>query len=135
MEETVTLGLGGGVSLVLCGWLIRFVVTTAAAGGLSQGSAVGIRTHATRSSEAAWAAGHRAAEPWTRRVSWWAVVVGTVLTAGGLAAASGLEQVRGPVMGVLFGLGFGGLLLGLVPITRAANRGAREADAEVGPAS
>lgn len=111
-----------------------FVITSAAVAELGKNSSVGIRTRATQASEAAWVAGHRAAVPWTRRVSWYAVVVGALLTVGGLAAAAGLEPVWGPLLLVLYALGFGGLLLGVVPITRAANRAAREAHTDAYPA-
>ncbi|MFD0483075.1 SdpI family protein [Kineococcus sp. GCM10028916] len=83
-----------------------------------RGGLVGIRTRATTRSDAAWAAGHRAAE---RPARWCAVVcaVSTVVLLG-LALAGGSEQV------VLIAAAVGGLaaVVALVLVTRRANAAA-----------
>ena len=57
-------GLSLGVGLVFLSLIIHFVRNEAVSGRLDRNSAIGIRTKATRSSDAAWLAGHRAAGPW-----------------------------------------------------------------------
>lgn len=57
-------GLSLGVGLVFLSLIIHFVQNEAVSGRLDRNSAIGIRTKATRSSDAAWLAGHRAAGPW-----------------------------------------------------------------------
>lgn len=57
-------GLSLGVGLVFLSLIIHFVSNQAVSGKLDRNSAIGIRTKATRSSEYAWLAGHRAAGPW-----------------------------------------------------------------------
>lgn len=56
-------GLSLGVGLVFLSLITHFVRNQAVSGKLDRNSAIGIRTKATRSSDAAWSAGHRAAGP------------------------------------------------------------------------
>lgn len=128
--EAVGLGLGGGLSLVLCGWLVWFTTSMAARGGLAQNAVAGIRTTATQASEEAWVAGHEAALPWARRVAWWSVAVGTLMTVGRFVAAGGSAEVWDPALIVFFAVGYGGFILGLVPVVRSANRAARAAQGQ-----
>ena len=56
-------GLSLSVGLVFLSLVIHFVSKAAVSGKLDRNSAIGIRTKATRSSDSAWLAGHRAAGP------------------------------------------------------------------------
>ena len=57
-------GLIFGVGLLFLAGVLQTVKSQVSSGTLTRNSAVGIRTKATQSSDAAWEAGHRAAGPW-----------------------------------------------------------------------
>lgn len=80
---------GIGVLVAASGWLVIAIARRAADGRLGPNGWVGIRTRATRSSEAAWVAAHTAGYPMTLR--------------GGVAAIA--TSVAAPIVGVAVGNG------------------------------
>lgn len=125
-ETNLVMGLLGGVSLILGGGLIWGLTRMAAAGGLGNNAAAGIRTAATTASPQAWAAGHRAALPWARRLGIFSLVWGGVLVTCGFLEVADPEAPHPMTIGA-YAVGFGGLLLGCIPLARSANRAARDA--------
>lgn len=57
-------GIVSAVGLLSLSGLLHAIARQATTGRLGRNSAVGIRTRATRASDPAWRAGHRAAGPW-----------------------------------------------------------------------
>lgn len=93
-----------------------FPVSLPAKGRVARGGLVGLRTPATKRSDAAWLAGHRAALPVTTGV----VVVAALF---GLVLAFETPKLRlSPEAGLLIGLGIcvGGLLVATAIADRAA---------------
>lgn len=90
---------------------------------------VGIRTRATLRSDAAWQAGHRAAEPLTRRTAQVAAAAGalTVLVAAGLEWAGVAESAAVPVTLAVLGLGYAVFLVLTLRLAVLAHRAARAA--------
>ncbi|MDF1705848.1 MAG: SdpI family protein [Aeromicrobium sp.] len=104
-------------SLVSVALLLGWCAGASRAGTLERNALIGIRTRATMASDAAWAAGHHAAEPALRAAAWAcgaAGLVGTVLAIVGTWLA-----------GVAVGAGYGALLVMLVLATARASRAAR----------
>lgn len=56
-------GLAAGAGLLFLATVLHLVRSQIDSGSFDRNSAVGIRTRATRSSDAAWTAGHQAASP------------------------------------------------------------------------
>lgn len=110
--------LGDLVAAAAMWWTVR----AASVGRLKLNSFSGIRTAATMASPAAWLAGHRAALPGTRRLA-----AGCV----GAAAVSLLLLIPGWVEAAfaVATLGLVVVLVGSVPIVRAANTAARAVSA------
>lgn len=105
-------------SLVMVGALLAWLAHASDQQHLGRNGAVGIRTRATLRSDAAWAAGHRAAVPLTRLSAW-----ASWLGAGTTIALLALDQVWAwmPLVAgyvAMFGL--------LMAATVQANRAARE---------
>ncbi|RKN04612.1 SdpI family protein [Streptomyces radicis] len=88
MEEAGAL-LSAAIGLAMLSALTHFIRNAAAEGTLERNGAIGLRTRVTRSSDAAWRAGHRAAGPWLLAcaVTGYAMAAGTA--AGAVAAMSG----------------------------------------------
>lgn len=120
MDAAAVLPLVGSffiLSLVFLGtaWTIR-------TGMLERNGVVGIRTRATKVSDQAWAAGHRAAYGALRMTGWLCLGVGVLTTMLALV-------VRGrylvPVVLSIAVVGYVALVVGLIVIVREANAGAR----------
>lgn len=126
MDETsVGMGLLGGLMLIPVSALVWTVTAWGARGELAAGHSVGIRTRATTASNQAWRAGHEAALPWARRTGIGGMVLGVLLALSVLLP----DSEESPAVGVtvlLYVLGYGGLLVGSVAMTRAANRAAHQ---------
>lgn len=109
-------------TLCLAGLLVIVIVRQAANGDLPRNGLIGLRTKATRRSDAAWTAGHQAAIPWVRL----SVGLGSGLAI--LGAIVSFTSVPVVIPAVLSGLGylaFVGLLLWAIPV---ANRAAKAAE-------
>jgi hypothetical protein len=89
-------------------------------GDLPRSGSLGIRTKATKASDATWLAGHRAAAPVVRTVSLMTSVVALVIIVLGFTVDAGWVTAVGIVP-------FGVVLIGLVPVVQAANAAAKEA--------
>lgn len=109
--------------LAVCAAALWRSTLAAADGSLARNGGVGIRTAATRRSDAAWQAAHRAAVPLAQRLAVACLVMAAVVLAVGILAGSHVVLVFAAEM-----VGYLVLLLGVVPVVRAANRAAREAD-------
>ncbi|CAB4962402.1 unannotated protein [freshwater metagenome] len=120
----MVLALVGAWGLVTVAAAMWFVARAGERGDLPRNGLVGIRTTATRASDRAWAAGHRAAARPARAVA--RVVVGLAVA---LATSALLPQGEHPhpVTSGLFALGYSAVLLGALLVTRTANRAARGA--------
>lgn len=115
--------LGLLIGVVVLTGLSWAMVSACASGSLPRNGAVGIRTKATKSSDAAWDAGHRAAVPAMRRTAWFgsAAVVLTVLLL--VIARPGENpgwEVAVPV------IGFVGVVAGLCGAGVVADRAAKK---------
>lgn len=98
-------GLGLGSSLLVVGVVFQMMNRQVLAGDLSNNGVFGIRTKATRSSDAAWQAGHLAAVPMMRvayrlAYAWFALVL---LLAVVLQAT--VDQSPAPFVVALVGIG------------------------------
>lgn len=124
-ETNLVVGLLGGFSLALAGGILWGVTRMAADGEMGANPVAGIRTAATTASPEAWVAGHRAALPWARWLGVLGLVGGVVLVACGFLDVTDPEAPHPMTMGV-FAVGFGGVLLGCIPLVRVANRAARQ---------
>lgn len=117
MGEEVVGGVLLGLTAVATGPLVHALTTAAADGRIARNQLVGIRTRRTLSSDDAWASGHSAAMPWTRRTAWATALVGLVTVA--------LAVSDRPAAAFATGLGaMGVLVLGLLVATSAAGRAA-----------
>ncbi|MEU6128020.1 SdpI family protein [Saccharopolyspora sp. NPDC047091] len=125
MSDTVALILYAA-TLAFTGWAMHLVQRLSARGTLRRNNFVGIRTRATQASDAAWAAGHRAAEPRMLQAA------RTGYAAGVLTAAATAAQVLGvvplPVALAVPTLGLVLLLVFALHGAVVANRAARAAD-------
>lgn len=110
------------VMAVVIAIVMSSVSKAGARGDLPRSGAVGIRTKATKLSDAAWAAGHGAAVPLTRKISLLTSVVALVIILLGITVEAGWVTAVGIVP-------FGVVILGMIPVVQAANAAAREAAA------
>ncbi|MCX5205343.1 SdpI family protein [Streptomyces sp. NBC_00237] len=85
-----------GAGLLTLGLLIHFLCRQAGNGDLGRNAAIGIRTRATMSSDAAWNAGHAAAIPLLRATYLTAYATGAIT--GVLALAVPLGGIRAPAI-------------------------------------
>ena len=98
-------GLSLGVGLIFLSLIIHFVRNETVSGKLDRNAAIGIRTKATRSSDSAWLAGHRAAGPWLLVTAITGYVAGltaivisvTLMVAGGENPATMIVPLAGYV--------------------------------------
>ena len=120
----MVLALVGAWGLVTVAAAMWFVARAGERGDLPRNGLVGIRTSATRASDRAWAAGHRAAAGPARTMA--QVVVGLAVALAASALLPQGEQPH-PVTIGLFALGYTAVLLGALLVTRTANRAARGA--------
>ena len=120
----MVLALVGAWGLVTVAVAMWFVARAGEQGDLPRNGLVGIRTSATRASDRAWEAGHRAAAGPALTMA--RVVVGIAVL---LAASALLPQGEEPhpVTIGLFALGYTGVLAGAFLVARTANRAARGA--------
>lgn len=116
--------IGPALGLLLIALLVGTLDTTVRRGALTRNTSLGIRTSATLASDAAWAAGHRAASPYTRAAAIASAVLAVALLAAAFVVPADLTAV--PVLAVVltsYGITVGLLFAG----TRVANRAARAA--------
>lgn len=108
--------VGGLLTLAL---VLLAVASGARSGSLERNGLIGLRTRSTRSSDAAWAAGHRAAYGALRATGW---------LCAGCAAVTLLVQLvvpASPAALLTGGVGYAGAVAGLLVSTRRADRAAR----------
>lgn len=122
------MGLMGGFGLIWASGLLWVLTRWAASEQLSSNPAAGIRTAATTASSQAWTAAHRAALPWARRIGVFGIVLGVCLVATAFLPAGTNSELQAPhpLSVGLFAVGYGGVLLGCVPLVRTANEAARQ---------
>lgn len=96
------------------------VTKAAARGDLPRSGAVGIRTGALKASDAAWEAGHRAAEPVARVLTLVVSAAAMIVIIVSIIADGGWVTVLGIVPFII-------VLVGLIPVVRAANAAANAA--------
>lgn len=118
MATDLGLLIGVVVLTLVCG----SIASASAKGALPRNGAIGIRTKATKSSDAAWDAGHRAAVPMMRWTTWFGVLMTMVTAAAVIVLRPGEEpgwEVTAPI------LGFAGVSVGLMAAGVVANRAAK----------
>lgn len=103
------------VTMVGTGWLLIWMARAAADGRLGRNQVAGIRIPSTMRSDAAWLAGHRAAENPTRLAGWVAIA----------SAVPALLPVSVEAMAVTVGVGCLVLLALVVHAARLAGQAAR----------
>lgn len=120
--------MGAYISLVVAVALLAAAIGAVAGassrGTLARNDAVGIRTKATKSSDAAWDAGHRAAVPAMRATAWFGaatVLIGVVVAFIVRPGETPGAEITVPVVGFL------GEIVGTVAAARVADRAARTA--------
>lgn len=118
------IGLFAGVALGLIGGVIWAVTAAAANGRLARNGSVGIRTRATRSSDAAWRAGHQAALPASRALGFAGGIIGLGMVVDGIISR---DSQGSTVFWALFAIGYGAVLVGSVFVATVAQRAARTA--------
>ncbi|QHY97543.1 hypothetical protein SSPS47_20785 [Streptomyces sp. S4.7] len=119
-----------GVGLVMLGVLIHYVRNQVAAGKIRRNSAIGIRTKATMSSDAAWEAGHAAAAPLL------AVTFLTAYALGAITVLIGLVSALGDIDdAAVLVVPLGGILVFLGLLSTAAARANAAARATGRPSS
>ena len=122
MDDSVG-GLMTGIQLLIVSAVIHLVGSHAAAGQLERNSFIGVRTKATKASDAAWHAGHRAAYPWLRATAVTGYVLGGAATASGAVLLATDQNSAWPLA-----VGLGGLVIlmtMLLVATKKANSAAR----------
>lgn len=130
--DSMMMGLMGGFGLIWASGLLWVLTRWSASEQLGSNPVAGIRTAATTASSEAWTAGHRAALPWARRIGVFGMILGVALVATAFLPVAGgsKSQVPHPLSVAFFAVGYGGLLLGCVPLVRTANKAARQAQPE-----
>ncbi|WP_344101775.1 SdpI family protein [Nocardiopsis rhodophaea] len=124
MEEFGAL-LCSALGLVAIAGLAHYIRNAAARGSLDRNSAIGLRTRITKSSDAAWVEGHRAAAPWLMSCAFTGYFIG-LLTVGAAIIAVPTGFV-GPALLALPAAGFAAAVVILVAATAIANRRGRGA--------
>lgn len=114
-------GLAGAVvGFVFVGAALLALAAGATAGTLPRNGAVGIRTRATRMSDEAWQAGHRAAAPVLVAGGWLSLVAGAAVVVLLVVDADTAAAIVGAVGGLA-------VTVSVVVMTVRANRAARAA--------
>ncbi len=118
MATDLSLVIGVVVLAMVCG----STASASAKGTLPRNGAIGIRTKATKSSDAAWDAGHRAAVPIMRWTTWFGLLMTAVTVIAVIVLHPGDEpgwEVSAPILGLL------GVFAGLMAAAVFANRAAK----------
>ncbi|MGO1436611.1 MAG: SdpI family protein [Candidatus Corynebacterium faecigallinarum] len=110
------------IMAVVVAVVVSSVTKAAGRGDLPRDGSVGIRTKATKLSDAAWTAGHRAAVPRARTVSLLTSAVALVIIVLGMVVDATWVMAVGIVP-------FGVVIIGIIPVVQTANAAAREAHA------
>ncbi|PSK98963.1 SdpI/YhfL family protein [Murinocardiopsis flavida] len=97
-------------------------------GGLGRNSAVGLRTSITKSSDAAWAAGHQAAAPWLLACAYTGYLSGALTIASAVLAATGVFSAPGVL--IVPAAGFAAVVVLLVVATAIAHSNGADAVGE-----
>lgn len=109
------------IMAVVVAVVVSSVAKAGGRGDLPRHGAVGIRTKATKTSDAAWLAGHRAAVPRARVLTLLTSVVSLVIIVLGIVVDATWVTAVGIVP-------FGVVIIGLIPVAQAANAAAKEAE-------
>ena len=119
--------ISAAVGLLFLSGVVHFIKAATKNGTLGRGSAIGIRTEVTTSSDAAWEAGHLAAGPWLLG----GALTGyfTALLSVALVVFGVLSESLGPAVLLVPGFGFLSVCVNLVVATRVANKSGAEAEA------
>lgn len=105
------------VLLVVGNLLVILMMHLCASGSIARGGLAGIRTGATRASDAAWEAGHRAARP----IAQVGNGLGAVLGAASLLVANTVLPYLS-VLGASVAVSLGSVVMAVIVAHRAANR-------------
>lgn len=124
MEVLASL-LSAAAGLAAAAGVAHHIRQATMSGNLGRNSAVGLRTRITKSSDAAWESGHRAAAPWLLACAY-AGYSSSALTIvfAALVAAGGFSGV-GPM--IVPALGFGAVVTILAVATVIAHRAGKDA--------
>jgi SdpI/YhfL family protein len=119
-------GIVLGIGLLVISGVTQVIRAQAANGDLERNAAMGIRTRATMSSDAAWRAGHRAAVPWLHAatISGCAAAAVSIVSSALLLATA--DESAGPMVVAL--LGWVAVLTILLVAVREADSAARSVD-------
>ncbi|GAA4891196.1 SdpI family protein [Streptomonospora salina] len=115
------------VGLAQTSGIAHFIMYATANGSLARNSAIGLRTRATTSSDAAWDASHAAAAPWLRACAYSGYAAGALTVAGTVAAAVAGVPRPGALL-IVPGVGFAAVLALIVTAGVVADRAGRDAD-------
>lgn len=113
------------LGLLALSGLSHFIRSSIASGTLDRNSAIGLRTKATKSSDVAWVAGHKAAGPWLSACAGLGYLMGAATAVGALATIAA-DSVH-PSMWFLPAAGFTGVVVLLVLATAVADRHGKNA--------
>lgn len=127
---SLVVGLMGGIMLIGASVMVWVLVRWAAEGQLENNPVAGIRTSATTASPEAWVAAHRAALPWARGLGVFGIVVGLLLVATAFLPAGPDPEAPHALVLTTFAVGYGGLLLGCIPLVRKASSAARRVSSQ-----
>ena len=120
--ELIVSAVSAAFGLVIVGVLSLTVCGSAVEGSIGRNAAVGIRTKETMKSDAAWLAGHRAADPVMTVTGWVALVLAAALVLSAVVA----QQM--PVIVAIVGVaGYAAVIVGALRAKAVANRAARAA--------
>lgn len=119
--------IGGFVSFALgmlfLAGMIHYTRSAAMRGDLERNVGIGIKTKVTRSSDAAWKAGHLAAGPWLMAAAWTGYLGGSVTAV--LAFVQALSETVFPLALVIPGAALVAMVVLLVLGANRANQAGR----------
>ena len=121
--------LAGVAGLLLIALVLGLLAGMSRHGTLPPNGTFGIRTRATRASEAAWREGHRAAARRMKLAVWIALLCAALVMATAILLPTTSEAGDLPVFVVLM-FSYGLLVVCMLFIARAANKAARRAQRE-----
>lgn len=116
----------GVAGLLIVALVLGMVAGMSRHGTLPPNGTIGLRTRATRASDAAWYAGHRAAARWLKLAVWICLFCAALVMATAILLPTTSEAGDLPVFVVLLA-SYAFLVAGVVVAVRAANRAARRA--------